>query len=73
MICERNDSLRVSSGLRPNIRTKSERKKFAEQLPLNHRNVYTEQDYICAKFIRDIRLAPDQNNHLLGEVYHVCT
>ena len=38
----------------------------------HHRKVYTEQDYLCAKFVYDVRLAPDQNNHLLGEVFHVC-
>ena len=39
----------------------------------HHRKVYTEQDYLCAKFIHDVRLTPDQNNHLFGEVYHICT
>ena len=38
-----------------------------------HQKLYTEQDRLCAAFIRDVRLAPDINNHLLNEVFYVCT
>ena len=38
-----------------------------------HLKLYTEQDCLCAAFIQDVRLAPDVNNHLLDEVFYVCT
>ena len=38
-----------------------------------HQKLYTEQDCLCAAFIRDVRLAPDVNNHLLDEIFYVCT
>ena len=34
-----------------------------------HQKFYTEQDCLCATFIRDVRLAPDVNYHLFDEVY----
>ena len=34
----------------------------------HHKNIYTDQDSLCANFIRDIRLAPDLNSHLSEEV-----
>ena len=38
-----------------------------------HLKLYTEQDCLCAAFIRDVGLVPDVNNHLLDEVFYVCT
>ena len=34
-----------------------------------HLKLYTEQDHLCAAFIRDVRLAPDINNHLLKKYF----
>ena len=38
-----------------------------------HNKVYTDQDMLCASFICDVKLAPELNSHLLGEVNHMCT
>ena len=33
--------------------------------------IYTDQDILCANFVRDVRLAPDQNSHLSEELMFV--
>ena len=38
-----------------------------------HMKIYTDQDIVCANFVCDVRLAPDQNSHLSEEIVHVCT
>ena len=36
-----------------------------------HRKVYSDRGKHCAAFIRDVKLAPELNSHLLGEVVHM--
>ena len=38
-----------------------------------HKKVYTDQEKLCAAFIRDVKLAPELNSHFFGEVVHMCT
>ena len=30
--------------------------------------IYSDQDVLCANFIRDVRLAPDENSHLSEDI-----
>ena len=38
-----------------------------------HKKIYSDQDVLCANFIRDVRLAPDENSHLSEDIIYVCT
>ena len=38
-----------------------------------HRKIYSLQDSLCVDFIRDVRVAPDLNLHLLDDIYLICT
>ena len=38
-----------------------------------HKKIYTDQDSLCANFIRDVRLAPDLNSHLSEEIFYICS
>ena len=38
-----------------------------------HKKIYSDQDVLCANFIRDVRLAPDDNSHLSDDIMYVCT
>ena len=38
-----------------------------------HKKVYSLQDSLCVDFIRDVRVAPDLNSHLLNDIYFICT
>ena len=41
-----------------------------------HKKVYSLQDSLCADFIRDVRVAPDLNSHLLNDtdlLIFICT
>ena len=39
----------------------------------HHKKIYSDQDILCANFIRDVRLAPDENSHLSEDIIFVCT
>ena len=38
-----------------------------------HKKIYSDQDVLCANFIRDVRLAPDENSRLSEDIIYVCT
>ena len=38
-----------------------------------HQKIYSEQDDLYANFIRDVKLAPELNRHLLEDVLFICT
>ena len=38
-----------------------------------HIKTYTDDDLLCAPFIRDVRYNPDLNHHLDCEVYGIAT
>ena len=37
-----------------------------------HKKVYLDQDRLCAAFICDVKLAPELNSHLLGDIVYMC-